>query len=1098
MRDPRQSQARVDGLSAYIRALEEGPELGLEALADKQDPESIRQRLRILIERGDITQAVALVRNREPHFRWAELAIFVLSRGGHEDEAQAIMTWSGSQRDPELHQRCRLRYGQGTLEHALSSRPADEQIQPGSLTGEERTGVERVLAALDPIVSYAAARGQIDNPLEEQAVNVHAHCCVLLSRTDECESSVQLLATRKRLPLDFARFAVQGIVSATPDIPERLRADHPASFEAKLLACLVQGRNLNEAAEAYREATQLIGTATARNHKESLFRLLVALSQRLGPVEQQDTTARGEDLLGTDHKLVQLWRAEQKLFGGDVEGAHGILKAIADEADPYWHQLQSHLCHQRNQPSEAIVHLRKACALQPQSELYRKLSFLAHEHGEIAVAEDALRAILRLNNGDEVALNNLAVLLAESDRFDEAADHFGELHRRFPEKVRHALNYASALLTAGSAERAAAVYEELAKAQDPPIEAVINSAQLMRTIDRAPRGFALLKEHKQRFWEDPLFVSTYMGLAYAAERDDEAHDGFVQLRLLQASGRASSQLLQSKTLDELIGYVQEREEEDRKRQEELLRGRISWLLIDHAKSHPSLMAWVIRTQPRRWVLEDPIETARHTIYATNGYSAIRTELGCELGEIRCAPKGTPVVADVSALITLYKLGLLEKAADLFGEIHYPVDYMILFTDEVGRLVAHQPSQRSTLGNIKLALDEGRVSKLGSEVEGGMPSIDEYDENCLNYRISDIAEWLEESGRITATTRERLLRVTTAGKSTLPRINFGASVRVGLVTLETLTQLQALDALCSAFRVHIGHEDYLRVVGGIGSFKSREEARIATRALWVLIKDDSRFVSGRGFPDGSQSFTQRVRQSVLSSARLAIEQSAPLLADDRVLQAAVLAHRPSEASAAFGTDCVIAALVKIDAISLDVAADAMLALVRWRYRFLVVPSELLYRMLLRHKNHPPGQALRSVASYVHDSMRDPGLFSGIERTDSPTSVATRFFQAWVLTLAEFIANVWLEGDFSEAQAKTVTEWVVRECLPSPPRNLGRRARVVADMTRRIVFSHVLLQVCRGDVKLSNRAMQAVAAALGYNATEYLRATADTINEFPDSF
>jgi len=1098
MSESQGAKERIEGLAAYLKALEEGTDQGLEDLAGKEDPESIHQRLRMLLESNDISRAANLARRREPNARWVELGIIALCKEGEEAEARSLLAWSGNQKDPSLNQRCRLRYGQALFEHALSARPIEERIQPGSLTASEKANLARVLEALEPIVSYAAARGQISNPLEEDAVNVHAHCCVLLGRRAECESSVQLLATRKKLPLDVARFALQGIVSATPDLPERLRSEHPGSFEARMLACLVQGRTLNAVAEAYREARVLVDIAGEQPEKESLFRLLVDLSQGLGPHEQEETTATGEQLLGADHKLVKLWRSEQKLVGGDVEGAAEILRDIADEADPYWQQMQSHVCRQLNKPSEAILHLKRACELQPEPELYRQLSYLAHENGDLTVAEDALRSILNLDSEDEAARNNLAALLAETDRFDEAADHFGALHKRFPENTQYALNNASALMSAGNAEKAADIYVGLTKRENPPVEAVINSAQLMRTIDKAEKGLALLEQHKEKFWEDPRFVGSFMGLAYAAEQDEDAHDAFVQLRILQESGKAPSDILKSGTLEELIGFVKERQQEDRKRQEELLRGRTSWLLVDHAKQHPSLMAWMIRTQPCRWVVEDPINTARHTIYATNRYSAISTELSCEFEEIECAPRGTPIVVDVSALITLHKLGMLEKAADYFGAIHYPVDYMTLFMDEVGRLVAHQPSQRSTLDTIKLALDEGRLFRLGDEVDEEMPSIDEYDEEEQSHRIADVAEWLEEAGLITATAREHLLRVTTAGSSTLPRIDLGARIRVGLVTLETLTQFQVLDALCSAFRVYLDNEDYLRVVGGISSFKAQEEARIATRELWVFIRGNSRFVPGRSFSDRSESIARRVRQSVLSSVQLAIEQSAPLLADDRVLQSAILASRPSERSAGFGTDCVIAALAESGAITLDVAADAMLTLMRWRYRFLVAPSELLYRLLLRNKNHPPGRDLRSVASYVHDSMRDPGLFAGVEKTDSPTTVATRLFQAWVMALAELIADAWLEGDLAESQATTLTEWVVRECLPSPPRNLGRRGRVVADMTRKIVFSHVLLRVCGEDVALSNRALQAVAAAVDYDATEYLRATADTINELPEHF
>ena len=98
------------------------------------------------------------------------------------------------------------------------------------------------------------------------------------------------------------------------------------------------------------------------------------------------------------------------------------------------------------------------------------------------------------------------------------------------------------------------------------------------------------------------------------------------------------------------------------------------------------------------------------------------------------------------------------------------------------------------------------------------------------------------------------------------------------------------------------------------------------------------------------------------------------------------------------------MAKVGIVTRDEAADALLQLLNWRYRFILVPPDILKLLADRYRSHPPGAALRKIAIYVHDCMRDEGLFGGFETTDPPISMAMRLYQNWIQNVAEFLSLI----------------------------------------------------------------------------------------------
>lgn len=108
---------------------------------------------------------------------------------------------------------------------------------------------------------------------------------------------------------------------------------------------------------------------------------------------------------------------------GDLDGAEtALVRAI--ELDPA--HLKSYLNLSRvlldaNRPEEAMIRIDEAMAIDPQlGVIYRLQGRAFHQLGNRAEAEKAYRQAIRIDNQDAWSMNNMALLMIEQERFDEA------------------------------------------------------------------------------------------------------------------------------------------------------------------------------------------------------------------------------------------------------------------------------------------------------------------------------------------------------------------------------------------------------------------------------------------------------------------------------------------------------------------------------------------------------------------------------------------------------------------------------------------------------------------------------------------------------
>jgi len=234
--------------------------------------------------------------------------------------------------------------------------------------------------------------------------------------------------------------------------------------------------------------------------------------------------------------------------------------------------------------------------------------------------------------------------------------------------------------------------------------------------------------------------------------------------------------------------------------------------------------------------------------------------------------------------------------------------------------------------------------------------------------------------------------------------------------------------------------------------------------------------------------------VLAALRIAVDRGLPLFVDDRLCQAAVLNRRRQDTSAAFGIDAFLVALLDERKISVAAAANHFKQLMAWRYRFLLPPACVLTHLAREYSANPPGAPLIDITHYVHDCMRDPGLFSGPEPTKPPLPLAFHFWYNWMGTIGEFLLELWLDPKVDEDTALAITRWASSECLPIPPHNLHPFARhnAAAGSAQVLLGAMLMHSIQAENEDAANRALLAAKESLGVSDLDYLRLIGDMCN------
>jgi len=1038
--------ARLAALEAKLLSLEGRSEQAIEiAAVAPGDPACLTARLSVIIDQGNHAEAVRAATGIPLHERWCDRLVIAHTALGDTDEAEAVVATAKRQFDQQTHRRCLLALAQGRLQRVLRVWPEFQKELPPAPPEEVVQSLRAALDDLRPLLAVAEANERVGNGLEAEALAVAIVSARLLGDRARASSLAVLLGTREPVHLEYARAALRGDTDPPADLPARLRRDYPVYFEAWLLAAYLSQADGTDARRAFSEGLGVLTLATSDSERERAVGVLLELASEAGDGALQEAEQAAGEALGREHRFTQFAQAARLLAAQKADEVAPLVEDLRNESDPLWRQFAAALCLLRKDEPGALEHLIAASWVLDRPEVLERTSILAARLDRDEAVEEILDRLVALRPRDVRAWSLLSNACVRLGRHGRAASAYAVLRELEPNALAHGVNHAKALAFSGRREDAVRVFDAVCARHPRSLEAFGGRAHLLNVLGRPEEALRSLASAREAYWSEPAFLLLYHSLSYRAGREDEGHLALARLLELQREGRDVP--LRSFTLDELLDVFHTHRQAREDRNVDLLRGRIPWLAVGRAAGRPSLGDWSFRTQELPSQPDDPQERAEFSVYSTNGW-AVRPagESGRALRRIAwCAPQGSPVVADVSSLITLHRLGLLSRAASYFGRIFLPVSYAELALSEQAEYQPHQPSRLDAARSIRDAVDRGRIVAL-PEGDSTLPVLDEYVEGTT-YCLRDIVAWLHETGHLSeARVGEAVsnLRDRRTDRN-LPPVEDASrqGFRTKVMTLEAAIQAGVFDLLVTATTLSIAADEVRELRARIWDAEHNAQLAQEHHSLWAAVQGDERFELAEVGREATEVVDTRDRrlETFFDSLRLAEKRTLPLLADDRALQAVVINERPGDAFPAFGTDCLLLALADSGAVTDDELADAFLALVRRRYRFLRPPIRVLTTLAARYRTHPPGGPLRELSRYVHDCFRDPGLSADAEPTAPPVSVAWESYRHWLQHVARFVVHLWHDDRFDDRSARALTAWAIGELLPSPPASLPWMGAVV---------------------------------------------------------
>ncbi len=1089
---------KLRSLEAFLISKEKGPDDALAVLGESTDPELIRRKLGILLDSDRIDDAVDLLESLPLEERWCDRAISAYVKKGDITKAKELIEWAKTKDDELLKNRCRLFYAESQYSRCWRVRQDGQRILPGVLSDDEINDLNDCISVLKPILAKVIAEEGISNEIESLAVQMFIEMSYLLNEREKTESLCDLLSTRTPLPLKLGQFALSRMCKIQKDAPVRYRTENPELLEAHVLAALLESELFGAHTMAFENIKKAEAFIKKASDKEDFCKATYQIAQHLDAEALHETRKLCAKLLAEESRFTLLVHADIFIREKNYGRANDCLSKAKDENDSNWLQIYASYLYHKGRRPEALKYMNMARLILPHPELLKSAAKLAFETEDYVLSIELLLQELKSEPDNLSHLNNIAAACFRKGDYKAAAGYYARLIEITREDLSHYLNLATCYVQTGDSQKAIEVYDIVCKRGDAPLEAFLSRAYLMR-VNNPVEAFDSILPIKDKYWENPQYLQVVLNLSYKAGKEEYGHQAMLKLLELQREGKVSQEVIQAKTIEDLKIHMNEWNKKVEIINKNILVGKIPWLMADHWQNHSAYMGWYIRTQSFNWKMEEPLTCASYSVYLTNGFCVVRlSDDTTRLDVIECPARDTVIVADLSALITLHRLNLLEECLDYFGKIYVPQEYPVQLLHDSDNLGIPQRTRKTSAEAIKKVIDKGQIMIVEDAENKTLPFVHEYTlpekEEGHYYRLIDLIKVAYDTGRLSEGKFNSLKSIADkpSGKdSEHPGLKRGQSVLVDLHTLYSICQIDAdaLMPILNTFRIHVSKPDQLRNSGEIIQVEAQEQLKAWNEQLRQLIRDRDEFIKAVHSSDPNLA-----EDSVyLASWQLAKERSVPLLVDDRVLQALAMNENRAVEHAFFGTDRLLMKLHEEKIIDSETMANAFLALIRWRYRFIVPTEDVLLVLAKRYKSHPPGQDLQDIALYVHDCMRDPGLFAGAENTTRKESMAAKLYATWTRMTADFLVAVWADSEFNEDAAIKITKWALSEFSPSLPRNISINSPHLSEVQHKVIISCFLALTFKiGDTSRASKALQIIAESFNMSETEYFKAVSEVVD------
>jgi Flp pilus assembly protein TadD len=1063
----------------------------LKLLESTFGPSTVTLKIAFLQENNQCAEASDLAEMQSlPDKKWADEAITAHLRARQPNRAKTLLEWAKTQ-EQIVHQKCALAFIR-----TIYSEIARDGRQHAPIRIQDTN--QNRLDELNNELIAAFASSLRDGPksgIEAEALEM----AMLIGhvRRDKriCRQAGEHLASWSPLSPELGRAILRRDIPPIKGLADRFIKDHPTIFDFQMIAAMLLVEIEGDAKRGMQLLRPMLLANGNAERKEEIGKAITVTGQYCDEETTAEALSELEGAFGASHAIPTMLRALRQAQKGNLLAAEAELAKVADDDNYLWLQHSAAISFLKKDWLAAARTCHRIAELTDHAEVYQKEAYARQRAGDIAGEIAALEHARRLITDDMSVVGDLANAYHQIGKYGDAANQLQVLWQSVSHTKALTLNYANCLALDGKVADAIRILEEhIAGEKDKAqIEPVLMYAQLLESQGKLRKAFDALLPCWDNLSNDHRYLMAVMHLGHANNEENEANRALQLLIRMLDAGALPKGLLQRFTLDELKEMSRGQNEQRKKINAEYLAGRLPWLLTSmwaYRSSH-SVLAWRLRTQPLTQV-DHPDMLAAYSIYSTNSFTVGQEDGQTLLVRVGVPGKDAAIVADISALITLYRLGLLTNLGTYFKRVLVPQSYKAIWIEEQRHIPHHQPSQIESRRAIVAGVKTGKIiAEADSTRNGQRPLLDEYVNACppgrLVLRILQVAQWLAKAGKLSV----EKLNTIKAEQNQPPLITdeeADATLRNGLIevgafTLQTAFDSGLLSELCGALQIHVALADFKQLEAELESQYFNDEAgqwhRDFVAKLYTV--PNVEFVAVDADGGGNQDHTIHYG---IDASLLAAQQGLPLMADDRYCQQARFNLPGTRCDSAFGTDVLLDRLADQSAITPQQHAEYWLQLIQWRYKFLLPQPSVLLTMATQFAAGLPGAHLRDVACYLHDSMRDVGLYGGRENVEPPTPMALRLYTAWLRAIADFIVRLWWDERFSEYQAAKLTKWIIRYFVPGRPRNLIEASwRLMSQTTRQALLGMIFTAVCvEQDVKKAYRLVSRIRRSLNITDDE----------------
>jgi len=1127
-----QLEALSVAISTHFQELTGDVPASLDALKSIDHPIALANRIRILLNRQFIDEAFDLVHHNPLDDRWAELAVVVYVRKDRMLDAEAICEKmrsnepSADSRSSYLRYfRCLSCFAHELYGKAFANRNSGERLYPDRLLNEERKSLVHVLRILEPITSKVLGASRVENGVERAAVELAIGTSHLVGDTKQVDrlrihtDSVpaefkarlsEILATSRPISKYVIQSFRGGYLTPTKVIFDRLKVDWPEDIDVAISIVEAQSMMPSEIEDAIDALDRLSECDLTAEQNIQLSRAALQITIDSEPGLRDAAFGLLAKLAGAKHYYLKMVEAKWALDEKKFERALELLNERPASEDAHWLGLRASVLEQLGKLDEALADLQQLCQLTSAWHALRRAAEMAERLGRVDVAIELIERLVHFPEQRRFASQKLADTLYKSEGGDKtfrAAEIYECLYNESPDKPELAMNAVVCFVDLNELPRAFALLQEVTSSHPDFLRAFTTFAYLLMANNQTDQAFSLLNEEpiRNRFWTENKYLVLYMELGYRTSHELEAHAAMMQVRSLEDGINESNRTIREFDFDAVVEQLRDRREFMEKMNAQVVGGRTPWTLLPLKMGVPLQQAWAYRTQKLiPW--ESVAGRGQFSTYVSNGYCAETDVDGTrQLNPITAPERGTDIVADISALLTLHSLGLTEMVTTYFGTIYVPALYRGLELEDARRLQPHQRSQVDQSSRLYELLSRGELRRTET-TSGGEYTVDaERDDKTNQCTVGDFVEWMFRQGLISHKIRDRAFNfgnLQSLEVSVLDNASTVEQFRFTSYALQTIESNGLLDHLLKSHKVYLTKEAVTEIEHD--QFSMNQQARVAreSRKFWQAMRDNDSFVFARvnkslsDANDTDDSDLADKETSIgfdvcFSSLMLAKKRQLPLFSDDRVLHALMqnTGNVAPTSSSAFSTIELLSSLRSAKELDDDDFLTHVLRLIEWRYRFVLLDESVLLfaAKAFRANSHGLSGPLRRIAAYIQDTMIDVGLFGGNEQVDPPRSMAIDHFRHWTQVCARFVNRLWSDAAFSDADADLLTRWAIDNLLPTIGITIRPDLRMnLIQNQARLFLSHLLSQ--RGlnpDTSRSAQLMSVLRECLGMRDGEFWR-------------